>query len=203
MALTNRQLGEQPEDERARPTELRSRGLLCHDALKLESARTALDWADHHLGRERYNPFNLLLIDAHDGYVVHGTGHHRIVQLEPGLHILSETDVDDVGNCRVSRAFELLRGKVDDHLPSAETVLKSVLVEHGDEARPQEWMCRHLKDGGTVSSVVLSASDCGLNESRYLYAPGPPCTHPYQDQSALLRHGPSVVCPSLNPSFPA
>ena len=193
VAVTNRHDRERVEYETGtNAPDRRSRGLLCVDALKLDNARAALEWTDCHLRRERYNPFNLLIVDRRDAFVVHGAYPHQIVELHPGLHVLSETDVDDVGNPRIGRAFDLFEGGFDESLTGTETVLKSVSAEHGDEASSQEWMCRHLIHGGTVSSAVLAVPDTGLEESRYWFAPGPPCRHPYDDRAAELRSGPAV-----------
>ena len=192
VAVTNRHDGG-PEGPRADPhsQERRSRGLLCVDALRLESARAAREWADDHLGGERYNPFNLLLADRRDAFVVHGADPHRIVELGPGLHVLSETDVDDTGNPRIARAFDLFEGRFQTGVKGVESVLQSVLAEHGDEAHSQEWMCRHQTHGGTVSSAVLALPDAGLEQSRYAFAPGPPCRHAYEDRAHELRSGPA------------
>ncbi len=190
VAVTNRHDGQLAESKHPPEEKLRSRGLLCVDALKLESSKEALNWANDHLAGEQYSPFNLLMVDRHDAFVLHGSGRHRIVELEPGLHILSETDIDDADNRRVARTSELIGGRFDDNLSTAERVLKSVLVQHGDEACQEEWMCRHLTHGGTVSSALLAVPDDGLEAARYSFAPGPPCSNPYEDLSALLREEP-------------
>ena len=193
VAVTNRHDGRRAESDEGAPLEkLRSRGLLCLDALKLESSKEALNWADDHLADERYNPFDLLIVDRHDAFVLHGSGPHRIVELEPGLHVLSETDIDDAANRRITRTSELIGDRLDHSIATAEGVLKSVMVQHGDEARQEKWMCRHLTHGGTVSSAILAVPDDGLEEARYSFAPGPPCSHPYEDRSAPLREGPGA-----------
>ena len=193
VAVTNRHDGQLAGSDEGAPLEkLRSRGLLCLDALKFESSKEALDWADDHLGSERYSSFNLLLVDRRDAFVVHGSGRHRIAELEAGLHILSETDVDDASNRRIARTFELTGDSLDDTVSTAEDVMKSVMVQHGDETRQEEWMCRHLRHGGTVSSAILAVPDGDLDGSRYSFAPGPPCSHPYEDLSAPLREGPAT-----------
>ena len=192
VAVTNRHDGQLAESKDPPAEKLRSRGLLCLDALKLESSKAALVWADDHLAGEHYSPFNLLLVDRHDAFVVHGSGRHRIAELEPGLHILSETDVDDEANRRITRTSELIGDRLDHSIATAEGVLKSVMVQHGDEARQAEWMCRHLTQGGTVSSAILAVPDDGLEEARYSFAPGQPCSNPYEDLSALFREGPST-----------
>jgi hypothetical protein len=130
------------------------------------------------------------MVDRHTAFVVHGSGRHRIAELEPGLHILSETDVDDATNRRITRTSELIGDRLDHNLSTAEGVLKSVMVQHGNETRQEEWMCRHLTDGGTVSTAILAVPDDGLEEARSSFAPGPPCSHPYEDRSAPLREGP-------------
>ena len=193
VAVTNRHDGRQPEpNERAAVQDRRSRGLLCLDALTFETASEARTWVDGHLEAAQYNPFNLLIVDCRDAFVVHGADRHGIVELEPGLHILSETDVDDRANPSVTRAFELIGDRLDDTVSTAEDVMRSVMVQHGDEARQREWMCRHLTQGGTVSSAILAAPDKGHDEARYSFAPGPPCSHSYEDLSALLQEGPAA-----------
>ena len=190
VAVTNRHDG---AGVQADPGKLRSRGLLCRDVLSCDSARAAAHWVEDHLGSERYNPFNLMLVDGNDALVVHGSIRRAVVELEPGRHVLSETDVDDAENERVARAFGLLDGRLDevstsDASATAEAVLQSVLGEHGDEERQHEWMCRHLTHGGTVSSAVIGLAQEGLSRSRYLFAPGPPCSTPFQDLTVDLQN---------------
>jgi uncharacterized protein with NRDE domain len=94
----------------------RSRGLLCLDALRRKTAREAAEFA----GRERgsdYNPFNLLMVSRTEAFVAYNRGAAiEVVELKPGLHLLSNLNVNDFECPKISASygkFEAL-GKRED-----------------------------------------------------------------------------------------
>ena len=56
------------------------------------------------LGQGRYNPVNVLWVSAERALVAHvdDTGPVRVIDLEPGLHVLTTGDVDDAGRPKVA-----------------------------------------------------------------------------------------------------
>src|SRR5579863_7795317 len=73
----------------------RSRGLLCLAALRRRTAAEAAEFA----GRERgsdYNPFNLLMASRTEAFVAYNRGASiEVIALKPGLHLLTNLDVND------------------------------------------------------------------------------------------------------------
>ena len=180
VAITNR-CGSENADV------MRSRGLLCLDSLAFSSSETAVDWVDGHLQKTTYNPFNLLITDGNDAYVVYGDLSYQVIKLEPGIHVLAETDVDDLKNPRIVQAFNLLDNGNSSNSSAVVDLLKAVFSRHGDGEKEQEWMCRHMRDRGTVSSTILTMSTQVFDGITYLHTVGPPCSHPYEDLSLVLR----------------
>jgi len=183
-AVTNRR--QQP---RAVTAERRSRGLLCADALLQPTAAAAVTWLERHLTDRHYDPFNLVVADATSAHVAHWDGCLRLAEVPPGLHLLSDTDLDDPGHSRLCRARRLLAGLTVRSWPALAPGLCALLGNHGQKVAPHDRMCRHLGRAGTVSASLVSLSAAGLTEARYLYADGPPCTTPFANLSSALRSG--------------
>lgn len=177
VALTNRR-GTLGDPER------RSRGLLCTDALRYTSARAACDWLLDHLLHEHYNPCNVLLSDGVEAFCVHYDGrsaHPKI--LAPGLHLLGDTEVDDPQHLRIRRARQALYGPLAPW-SSLQQALADLMAEHSDA---DDGLCLHGTRGGTRSSALIALGARTLNDARFHYADGPPCTTPYADLSPHLQ----------------
>lgn len=173
--LLNRRSAEAPDPAR------RSRGRLCLDALACPSAREAA----RRVGTEpagRYNPFNLLLADAREAFVASQAtvGAPRVLPLDPGLHLLTNLDVNDPFCPRIAssrRAFETAadafarEGSVEGLVGD----LRSVLADHATPLDPRGpgSLCIHADGYGTRSASVLVVSADGA--IRYFHADGPPC----------------------------
>lgn len=180
-AVTNRRSDEQ--DEVVRDPALRSRGdlplLLLRDAAGVRPALERID-------ARAYNPFNVLAVDGGAAVVAHAAGGDsmRLLDLEPGLHVLCVHDVDDGTHAKELRIRERLRHELRD-VRDAETAVERMvrLLGHhdsgGDDARGA--VCIHGDEYGTVSaSAVWQANDGAV---RYLHAAGRPCTTPFQPVS--------------------
>ena len=184
VAVTNRSAGDLDPQRR-------SRGRLCLDALRHASARQARDWAVDHLSRETYNPHNLLIADAGYAVVIHYHDRPRVSELEPGLHLLAETDVDDPDHPRVERVKDVLGGRPWPDWNTARSELRELMADHASGRPAGQQLCRHGEVAGTVSSSLVAVGADGLRGAHFLFAPGPPCTSPYQDLSRVLRAGAS------------
>jgi uncharacterized protein with NRDE domain len=182
VGLTNRRL----HDEQLHDEDRRSRGLLCLDALRQRCPTDVVTW----LAREafdRYNPFNLLVMDAESALWIAYDGKPEMFWLEPGLHILANRNLNDGQSLRVQRARDLIEPVQSQPLHELMLHLEGVCRDHQDNVADRETLCMHRDDTqyGTVSSSILAIAP-GLQQSRYLYASGHPCTAAYQDYSFLF-----------------
>jgi uncharacterized protein with NRDE domain len=163
--------------------EARSRGLLCLDALCRATASEAAQFAARERG-EDYNPFNLLIASREEAYVAYNrTSHVEVVQLTPGMHLLTNLDVNDFECPRISRAhsrFAALgeRAEFRDDPVARRADLAALLADHTTQldartGRPNG-LCLHLDGYGTrSSSLIFIGREPGRVE--HFFAPGPPC----------------------------
>src|SRR5262245_15781931 len=98
VAVTNRPKSELP----AQP---RSRGLLARDLLGCPTAKIAADAAARELDRGRYAGCNIVCADADAVLVVHASDWLRVRPLPPGIHVLTNHDVNDASDRRVGHAL--------------------------------------------------------------------------------------------------
>ncbi|MGH7950275.1 MAG: NRDE family protein, partial [Candidatus Binataceae bacterium] len=83
----------------------RSRGLLCLDVLRNRTAAEALAYVRTQRAAD-YNPFNLLIATRDDAVVAyHRAGAIESATLTPGLHLLTNLDLDDFECPRISRSY--------------------------------------------------------------------------------------------------
>ncbi len=167
------------------PLEPRSRGLLCRDLLDRRSARDAVQCAVKELSGGGYAGANYLCADDKYAAVVYGGNRIAVAELTPGLHTLSNGDLDDPQDER----HQFLRRMLTLHtLDSAVTFL--AVASRACSRKPNEEGRRGVVltggDYGTVSSTLLALSR-KAQHSTYQYSPGPPSETPYDDLSALLR----------------
>ncbi|MGH7726460.1 MAG: NRDE family protein [Candidatus Eiseniibacteriota bacterium] len=155
----------------------RSRGLLCLDALRMDSAKQAMEWVQDEVLTCRYAPFTLFVADARNAYAAYWDGRMRIEELRPGWHVLTHVDADDPFDPRTESAHTRLRQAP----PKALEDLVPTLSSH-DGARS---ICLHADMHGTVSSSLLHVLWDDPRATRYLHAAGKPCVTPYQDFSTI------------------
>ncbi len=177
-AVTNR-------PKRPEPADPRSRGLLCRELLNVRSAEEAVKYAADELATGAYAGANYLCADADYAAVVYGGDQVEVIELTPGLHVLTDDGLDDLRDERQ----EYVRRMLTLHkLDSAVTFL--AVASRAFSRRPDAYGRRGTiligKDHGTVSSTLLSLAD-KIQNSVLQYAAGPPCDVPYDDLSALLR----------------
>lgn len=161
----------------------RSRGLLCLDALRHRSASQAAQFAARERGSD-YNPFNLLIAGRDRAYVAYNrTSHIELAELRPGMHLLTNLDVNDFECPRISRAWsrfaalaksgEFLRDPV-----ACRGDLAALLADHSTQLDPRNGrpngLCLHLDGYGTRSSSLIYIGD-EPGRIEHFFAPGPPC----------------------------
>jgi len=182
IGLTNRRIREEQENDPQR----RSRGLLCLEALQCHTAAEAADFLASE-PPERYNPFNLLMIDQCDLLWAAYEGKPAMQRLEAGLHILANGNVNDFETVRIRRARRLLQHAAYPEWRHYFLLLEEVCRDHESGVKDRETICMHRDKEryGTVSSTILALTP-GIAGSVYRYAAGHPCTTLYQDHSSLL-----------------
>jgi uncharacterized protein with NRDE domain len=184
----------------------RSRGHLCLDALKYDSANTALhailEQEDH-----SYNPFNLVLADGSSAYVVNNqngpNGPFTVAPLMPGFHIVTNRDPNDHACSRIARFTfrfaELARSFTRQQTPLSDLFasLHHQMATHAEPTKEaRDGLCLHLDGYGTCSSTLLAYS---RPERRYTYhfASGPPCLTHYKEvtlpSATFANHPPSTI----------
>ncbi len=177
-AVTNR-------PKRRVPAEPRSRGLLCRELLEMRTAKDAAARAAKELATGAYAGVNYVCADGRYAAVVHGGDKIEIVDLEPGLHVITAGNVDDPRDER----HEFVRRMLTLHtLDSAVTFLAvaSRVFSRKPDGEGRRGVVLTGGDYGTVSSTLLSLPR-KIQQAVYQYASGPPCDNAYDDLSALLR----------------
>ncbi|OHB70805.1 MAG: hypothetical protein A2V70_13675 [Planctomycetes bacterium RBG_13_63_9] len=163
----------------------RSRGLLCRELLDFRTAKEAAEYAATELATGAYAGANYVCADKRFAAVVYGGNHVEVVELSPGLHVITNGNLNDPKDQR----HQFVRRMLTLHtLDSAVTFL--AVASRAFSRRPDASGRRGvvLTGGqyGTVSSTLLSLPE-KIQKSIYQYTPGPPCDHSYDDLSALLR----------------
>jgi uncharacterized protein with NRDE domain len=167
------------------PAEPVSRGVLCRELLGCRNAKEAADRAARELKSGAYAGANFLCADARWGVVVYGGDRVRIAELTPGLHLLTNGDLDDPKDQRQEFARRLLTLQRLDSAVAFLAVASRTFARKANRDGRRGLIVSN-NEFGTVSSTLLSLPRKTQN-AVYQYAPGPPCDHAYDDLSALLR----------------
>lgn len=162
----------------------RSRGLLVVDALAAGSAAEAVA-ALSELPARAYNPFNLVVCDAREAFVVAYEEKAEPRKLSAGPHVIGNGEPDTRRLPKVARlldeAGEIARGSGEAALPA----LERLCAGHLPSGAPLESTCIHAGGYGTRSSLLLRRGH-RPEQDRLHFAEGPPCSHPYRDFTPLL-----------------
>jgi hypothetical protein len=124
-------------------------------------------------------------VDARWGAVVYGGNRIEVAELTPGLHLLTNGDLDDPRDERQEFARRLLTLQRLDSAVAFLAVASRTFSRKAD-SRGRRGLIVSRDEYGTVSSTLLSLPK-KMQNAVYQYAPGPPCEHAYDDMSALLR----------------
>lgn len=171
--------------KRSVPAEPRSRGLLCREMLDFRTAKEAAACAAKELATGAYAGANYLCADGRSAAVVHGGDRVQIVELAPGLHVLSSGDVDDPRDERHAFVRRMLTLHTLDSSVTFLAVASRVFSRKPDDDGRRGLVITG-SEFGTVSSTLLSLPR-KIQHAVYQYASGPPCDCAYDDLSALLR----------------
>ena len=172
VGLLNRRTETCPDPTR------RSRGLLCLEVLQQADlpAATALLTG---LSASDYNPFNLLVADRRQALVATSVkGRIQLSDLPPGLHLLTNLDLNDPTCPRIAAAAQRF-GSLDIGSDPNALVgpLQRLLADHTTALDPRaseiDTLCVHRGGYGTRSAAVVVLPR--MKPARYWHAAGPPC----------------------------
>jgi uncharacterized protein with NRDE domain len=183
----------------------RSRGLLCLELLQSPDVTAALARV-REVRIDAYNSFNLFVGSADGAFVASNTGDAlHVVELERGVHVLSNAELNDPRCPRVARAaaaFAAVALPAWAALPSAVERLRAILADHSDPGPGNsvavDALCVHRGSYGTRSSTIIAVAATGA--TRYWHASGPPCRTPFREldvpSSSETRAAPRPGCTS-------
>ncbi|MFC4541645.1 NRDE family protein [Halosolutus amylolyticus] len=176
----------------------RSRGLLVADVLESESVAEAATVVEETTADYEYEGFYLVVADASDALCFKWDGELERTRFDPGVHVVVNVAVDDDAEIPPIR-----RERSREQAANAREVRRELAAEPDETAA--EWLdragdvlgdheygvCIHENGYGTRSSSLLAIGE----DTRYLYAPGPPCATDYErvapgrDASAVEGEG--------------
>lgn len=167
------------------PMAPRSRGVLCRELLRASSAQRAVDLALEELGTGAYDGVNYVIADSDSGWCVHGGDELTVVELEEGLNIVANRNMNDSRDERVALARRLLT------LQTLDSPVKFLAVASKVFARPpaspdRPSMVIRGQMRGTVSSTLISLGQ-KPRDAIFQFADGAPDETKYEDYSPLLR----------------
>jgi uncharacterized protein with NRDE domain len=177
VAVTNRRKSDMP----AQP---RSRGLLVRELLGCPSAVAAAEQAAYELSRDPYAGCNVVCADRSAVVVVQAGDWLRVRPLPPGIHLLTNSDVNDGSDARLAHARRWLGGRGYLNAEGCIAALRELCGQTGKDGAPP--ICLRGKERGTVSSSIIALL-WPRARSVYLHAQGPPDRTPYADCSDLLK----------------
>ena len=167
------------------PAEPRSRGLLCRELLHFDTAAKAVDHALKELSTDRYAGASYVCADAKTAAVILGGDKVEVVELLPGLHLLSGSGLNDLNDERQEFVRRLLTLQRLDSAVAFLAVASRTFSRKPDESG-RRGVVMSGPEFGTVSSTLLSLPKKTHN-AVYHYAAGSPAEHAYDDVSALFR----------------
>lgn len=178
VGVTNRMKGDLP----AAP---RSRGLLCRELLDRTTATEALEAAHEALARDPYAGVNVMCADRHRAVVVHAGDRLETVELPPGVHLLTNADVNDPTDARQVYARSLWAARFPSTPARFVEAARQVLGQGPDETNQRTIILRGPDRGTVSSSIIALTSD--PTQAAYWFAPGSPDQQAYDDLSPSLR----------------
>jgi uncharacterized protein with NRDE domain len=161
----------------------RSRGLLVRDALAAPDAAAAATRLSA-LPAGMYNPFNLVVCDPQDAFVVVYEEKPDVRRLAAGPHVIGNGDPDSRSRPKLARLLDEAEAAAGGRPEQALASLARTCRTHlgGD---PFEDTCIHAGSYGTRSSTLLRWGT-GPAADVFRFSNGPPCESDYEDFTPLL-----------------
>ena len=169
----------------SRMTNVKSRKLLVRDILKADSARQGLDLAMEELHQNEYRGANIVIADPDSGWVVHAGNDLNACELDQGLSIVTDQDVNARNDARGAMAQRLLTLQTLDS-PVKFLAIASKVLARSPIAPNRPSMVIREEDFGTVSSTLIAIGK-KPRDAIYQYANGAPDEAKYEDYSPMLR----------------
>lgn len=173
VAVTNRTDGKLHGKDKKK-----SRGILCHDIIKIPTLLGAVDYCVRELKKGEYGGCNFIIMDAYEGYVVHAPDHENItsVVIKSGFHAITNSDLDDMNDERVKFIHEEM--KYDSEL----SVFKS------QEICSHEKIIINDEKWGTISSSILAVGFGGTGcATKFHHSMTKPSLNSYDDLSQMTK----------------
>lgn len=128
-----------------------------------------------------YNPVNVLYVSPTAAIWVglDDDSGHRLRDLSPGVHVLTEQDPDDPTSAKTSRLLRLAQAAIGTDADSASLLRswRALLASHEPNGGgPESAACIHAELFGTVSSATVVVATDGV---RFDHAEGHPCVTAY------------------------
>ncbi len=162
-----------------------SRGALTREILRCTSARAGLDMALEELHSGQYDGANFVIADADCGWIIQAAGETSVVELEKGLTIVGQFDVNDMEDKRAAMANRLLTLQTLDS-PVKFLAVASKVLARTPAAPGRPSMVVRDSHYGTVSSTLISLGK-KPRDAIYQHANGSPDQSKYEDYSPMLR----------------
>ncbi len=163
----------------------RSRGLLCKETLKSETAQSCVERALEELDRYQFEACNLVIADRESGYVIHHESENEVVEMRAGLNIVGARDLNDPRDERVRLASRLLTLQTLDSPVKFLAVASKVFARSPTPTGRANMVLRGA-DYGTVSSSLIALGN-KPRDAIYQYSDGPADESRYEDYSPQLR----------------
>lgn len=167
------------------PAAPRSRGLLCRELLACPSAAEAIALGERELATDHYAGANYLCADRDCAAVIHAGDRLETIELSPGLHLLSNGDVDDCADARQLYARYLFSIRFPSS-PQAFLDRAQEVCQQGPNSAGDCTIILRGDDRGTVSSTLISLA-AHAEDSVFLHSPQAPDLSAYADYSPRLR----------------
>ena len=163
----------------------RSRGSLCRELLKSDSAVQARDVAMEELSSGRYDGANFICVDAESGWVVHSADDLNAVEMTEGLNIIANSDLNDTRDERAEMARRLLTlHRLDSPVKFLAVASKVFSRPPSPPGRPS--IVVRGDERGTVSSTLIALGK-KPRDAIYQYSIGAPDQSRFEDFSPMLR----------------
>ena len=179
VAVTNRR-------DRPTPQAPRSRGLLCRDLLTCATYSAAVTILDRLREESEYAGFNLLLASRDGTFVLEHGSTTRRRQLDSGLHVLSNTGLNDAADVRASRARREFEALADDNATLQTLIASGKTISGLTATDSQPGLCHCGGSFGTVSASVIAVT-ANPADAEYWHAAGPPCRTAFESHTDDFR----------------
>lgn len=174
-----------PRRKNSENTNLESRNALVRLLLRNPSARRGAEVAMEELAGNEYEGANLMIVDSDSGWVIHAGDRPKCMELERGLSVISNCDVNDRSDERIAMANRLLTLQNLDS-PIKFLAVASKVFARGQSVPGRPSMVVKGNNFATVSSTLVALGK-KPRDAIYQYSCGSPDEAKYEDYSPMLR----------------